>query len=61
MYGFYQRKISKEDYDEIKAGKKSVYDLFSAADVMGYGLVAYPPIEVDGEYIIQYHMSDSCD
>ena len=61
MYGYKEREISKEDYEAINSGKKSTYDFWSDAAVMGYGLVTYMPVERDGKYFIPYYMSDSCD
>lgn len=61
MYGYYEKEITKEEYDEIKAGKKSVYSFFSEAQISGYGLLAYQPRERDGKYYIPFNMSDSCD
>ena len=60
-YGYYEREITKEDYDAINAGEKSVYDFFSEAERMGYGALAYKPKEKDGKYIIPFNMSNSCD
>lgn len=61
MYRYNEREISKADYEEIIAGNKSVYDFWSEAAVIGYGLLANEPIERDGKYFIPFHMSDSCD
>ena len=61
MYGYYEREISKADYDAIKNKEKSVYDFFSVAEKAGYGALAYEPKEKDGKYIIPFNMSDSCD
>ena len=56
-----EKEISKEDYEAIKKGRKNVYDFFSEAAIMGYGLLANGPVERDGKYFIPYYMSDSCD
>lgn len=61
MYGYYEREITKADYDAIKNGEKSVYDFFSVAETVGYGASAYQPKEKDGKYIIPFNMSDTCD
>ena len=61
MYGYYEREITKEDYEAIQKGEKSVYDFFSTAEVCGYGALPFRPKEQDGKYIIPYNMSDSCD
>lgn len=61
MYGYYEREITKEDYEAIKNKEKSVYDFFSEAEVCGYGASAYQPVEKDGKYIIPFNMSNSCD
>lgn len=61
MYRYDEREISKEDYEAIMAGQKSVYDFWDEAAVMGYGLLAHKPIERNGRYYIPYDMSDSCD
>ena len=61
MYGSYEREITKEEYEAIKAKEKNVYDFFSNAEVMGYGALPHKPIEKDGKYYIPYDMSDSCD
>lgn len=61
MYGYKEREITKEEFEEIEEGKRSVYSFFSEAAVMGYGLLAYKPIERDGKYYIPYDISDSCD
>lgn len=61
MYGYHEREITKEEFDQIKAKERSVYSFFSEASVMGYGLLAYQPFERDGKYFIPFNMSDSCD
>lgn len=61
MYGNHKKEISKENYEAIKAGEKSVYDFFSEAAVIGYGCVAFEPFEKEGKFYIPYNMSNSCD
>lgn len=61
MYRSSEREINKEEYEEIIAGNKSVYDFWDDAAVMGYGLIAYKPYEKGGRYFIPYSMADSCD
>lgn len=61
MYGYYEREITKEDFDAIMDGEKDVYDFFSEAECAGYGALAFKPVEKDGKYIIPFNMSDSCD
>lgn len=61
MYGYYEREITKEEYEQIESGERNVYSFFSEAAVMGYGLLAHKPFERDGKYYIPYDMSDSCD
>ena len=61
MYGYYEREITKEDYEAIKNGVKKSEDFFNTAELAGYGALPYQPIEKDGKYIIPFNMSDSCD
>lgn len=61
MYGYREREIKKEEYEEIKANKKNPYSLFDAAAVMGYGLSIDNVFERDGKCYVGYYMSDSCD
>lgn len=61
MYGYYEREITKEDFEALQKGKKSVYDFFTTAEVCGYGAIPFRPTEKDGKYIIPFNMSDSCD
>lgn len=56
-----KKKISKEDFEAINAGKKSVKDFFSVTEICGYGAIPRQPYEKDGEYFIPYGISDSCD
>lgn len=55
------KKITKEDFDAIKAGTKNVEDFFSQAQLYGYGACPSQPYERNGEYYIPYGISDSCD
>lgn len=61
MYGTREREITKEDYDAVKAGEKSLYSFFSDADIMGYGALPHNVFERDGKYYLSYSISDSCD
>ena len=56
-----KREISKEEYDDIKAGKRRVRDFFSDTEIMGYGAIPDQPVEKDGKYYIPYGISDTCD
>ena len=56
-----KREISKEDFEAINAGKKSVKDFFNEAEICGYGAIPRQPYEKDGQYFIPYGISDSCD
>ena len=55
------REITKEDYENIKAGKKRAYDFFSIAETAGYGAIPHEPYEKDGKYFIPYGISNFCD
>lgn len=61
MYGYYEKEITKEDYEAIKAGKKHESDFFTQAQIWGYGASPHQAVERDGKYIIPFNMSDSCD
>lgn len=61
MYNYHDKEITKEDYEKINSGEKNVYDFFSDAAVMGYGLSAHQPYEKEGRYFIPYYMGSSCD
>jgi len=61
MWTYHDRQISKEEYEMIMLGKKSVDDFFSQAETAGYGAIPSRPYEKDGKYFIPYGISDSCD
>ena len=55
------REITKEDYEDLKSGKKKRDDFFSVAEMAGYGAIPGQPYEKDGKYYIPYGISTSCD
>ena len=61
MYGSYEKEITKEEFEKIKAGELNKYSFFTEAQVIGYGLIASQPFEREGKYYIPYSMSNSCD
>ena len=61
MYGYYEREITKEDYEAILNEEKKVTDFFNEAELCGYGALPYRPVEKNGKYIIPFNMSNSCD
>lgn len=56
-----KKEITKDDYTDIKAGKKSLRDFFSTAEIAGYGAIPSMPYEDNGKYYIPFGISDSCD
>lgn len=59
-----RRKVTKEVYDEVKAGGLSRQDkhrIFGYDIVEGYGLYGYDTEEKDGEYFITFSCGSSCD
>ena len=58
---FCDKEISAEDYKAVKSGEKGEYDLFTDAEIIGYGVIPSRMYEKDGKYFIRYGISDSCD
>jgi len=68
MMLYCEKKITKEEYDEIMAANERGYvpksmmeRFFSVSEICGYGVYGAHAYEKDGEYGISYSTSDSCD
>lgn len=61
-----EREITKEIYEKAAANNgiipESAYsDIFSEAEVIGYGVYFARAFCVGGKYLVQYQLGDSCD
>ena len=61
-----EREITKDMYDRAIANRqylaKEDYDkVFTTAELCGYGVYRAMVKEVDGKYVVVYHMGNSCD
>lgn len=59
-----RREITKEIYDNAGGDGKplrSWKDVFTDAEVMGYGIYHPTVYEDDGKYYCRFYMGDSCD
>ena len=68
MMLYCDRKITKEDYDEIMAANEKGYvpdsmldRFFSVSEICGYGVYGARACKKGDEYVISYSTSDSCD
>ena len=55
-----KREITKEQYDRA-VNDHDASDIFTAAEVMGYGVYKTKYIEEDGRYFVTYELGDTCD
>jgi predicted transcriptional regulator len=56
----FKREITKEQYDRA-VNDHDASDIFSQAEVMGYGVYDEHYFEEDGKYYVSFELGSSCD
>ena len=61
-----KREITKKQYDNALMNHRYItdhdmYDIFSDAERLGYGVYCPMVCELDGKYYVLFELGDSCD
>ena len=61
-----KREITKEQYDKImkdnnRFSNDILEEIFSQAELYGYGIYSPNAVEIDGKYYVSYWMGSTCD
>ena len=57
----YTKELTKDQFERYFKGELSKSELFSVAELIGYGVYLGVPYEEDGKYYVSYSMGSSCD